>query len=413
VRCDADAPVALTVAPANEVTLLELRLQNVRCLRTARLMLHPRVNLITGDNGAGKTSLLEAIYLLGRGRSFRTRHLEQLIGSGEAGLAVSGTVLTRARAVPPTTGINSNEGGSSAATGPIDSGGHDADGTCGESPRLASHVALQCDHEHGLTARVDGRVVESLAELAMRFPVQVIDPGIHRLIEEGPEIRRQWLDWAMFHVEPQFLTQWRSYRRALRQRNAALKAGGDATLWDGELQRFGDLLTAARSRLVERLQPVWAETARALEAAPATAATTLTFHQGWSTAQSLMECLARQAERDRERGMTTQGPHRFDVGLRVDGLAPRDLVSRGQQKLLGAAMALSMTRLLTEHLGHAPTLLLDDPAAELDPAHTRRLLAEASALGGQQIVTALRLEQTLPEAPNCVFHVERGEVKRL
>jgi len=365
VRRHADAPLALQF-----VTVAELRLQNLRCLVGATLQLHPRINLVTGDNGAGKTTLLEAIYLLGRGRSFRTRQTEQLIRYGEPQMGVAGSLRL-----------------------------HDRE----------HRLSVRCDRSSGVVAGIDGRSVESLAELAALFPVQVIDPGIHRLIEEGPATRRRWLDWAMFHVEPQFLDQWRCYRRALRQRNAALRTGGEADLWNSELARYGESLTAARERLVEALEPIWAQTLSALGAVPAT----LRFYRGWSGSVPLEESLLRHQERDRERGSTLLGPHHFDVWLRVEGRPARDAVSRGQQKLLGAAMALSMARLLAERLEQTPALLLDDPAAELDAPHTLALLDLASALGGQQIVTALRAPLPPLGVPDRVFHVERGEVKTL
>ena len=313
-----------------------------------QLTLHPRLNLITGDNGSGKTSLLEAIYLLGRGRSFRTRHTEHLIRHAAPELRVFGRV---------------------------------------ELTGTASHsIGLGCSRQDGLVARIDSLDVASLAALSELFPVQVIDPGIHRLVEEGPVQRRRWLDWAVFHVEPDFVRHWQGYSRALRQRNAALKSGADATLWDWELVRLGKLLTAARERLVEALQPYWAAALRDLDAVPVS----LGYFQGWSRDQELGLALTSHMVRDRERGSTSYGPHRFDVLLRLEGRPARDLVSRGQQKLMGAAMALTMSRYVAEVAGRAPTLLLDDPAAELDRAHTEGLLRAVASLGGQLVVTALR-----------------------
>ena len=415
-RRDADAPVAQAVAVA------ELRLPNLRCLAGAHLVLHPRFNLITGDNGAGKTSLLEAVYLLGRGRSFRTRRAEQLIRSGAAAMGVSGavhpgvSVSMDAQPLGAPSAVAEGLIQPTATQHPAQVDREVAVASPLESPQPPEsllqrerRVALQCDRERGVVAEIDGRPIDSLAGLAALLPIQVIDPGIHRLIEEGPAVRRSWLDWAMFHVEPQFLTQWRGYRRALRQRNAALRSGLDASLWDPELQRFGEPLTRARARLVEALQPVWRETLGTLDAAPAT----LGFRKGWAGETSVAECLSHNAARDRERGLTTQGPHHFDVDLRIEGRAVRDTVSRGQQKLLGAAMALSMARLLSSRASGPPLLLLDDPAAELDAAHTQALLVAAEALGGQRIVTALRSESSLMGTPDALFHVERGEVKRL
>jgi DNA replication and repair protein RecF len=361
------------------MSLAELRLEDVRCLRSAALELHPRLNLITGPNGLGKTSLLEAIYLLGRGRSFRTRHTEQLIRHGESKLLVFGRLLSQ-RAIPEA-----------------------------EIGQIGHAVGLSYHRRDGIEARIDGGAITSLAQLSAVFPVQVIDPGIHRLVEEGPLHRRRWLDWAVFHVEPSFIQHWQSYGRALRQRNAALKSDADATLWDGELVRLGDLLTASRLRLMEALQSFWLGALRDLDAVPAS----LSFFPGWSREQSLQESLSQHLVRDRERGSTGYGPHRFDVALRLEARTVREVVSRGQQKLLGAAMALTMARYLSEVTGDTPALLLDDPAAELDVAHTERLLAAVGTLQGQLVVTALRPQDTPLGHPDRVFHVEPEGVKRL
>jgi DNA replication and repair protein RecF len=358
------------------MTLSELRLEDVRCLRSAALELHPRLNLIVGENGAGKTSLLEAIYLLGRGRSFRTRHTEQLIRHGENKLLVFGRLVT------------------SAAL---------------EGMEVGHAVGVSYHRKDGIEARIDGAAATSLAQLSSVFPVQVIDPGIHRLVEEGPLHRRRWLDWAVFHVEPGFVLHWQSYSRALRQRNAALKSDADPTLWDGELARLGLQLTSSRARLMEAMQPHWLAALHDLAAVPAA----LSFFQGWGREQTLAESLQAHLATDRDRGSTSYGPHRFDVVLRLDNRPVRDVVSRGQQKLLGAAMALTMSRYLSEVTGDTPALLLDDPAAELDDAHTQALLTAVGNLGSQLIVTALRPKDTPLGKPDRVFHVEQEGVKQL
>jgi DNA replication and repair protein RecF len=351
------------------MSLAELRLEDLRCLGHVELELDPGLNLISGDNGSGKTSLLEAIYLLGRGRSFRTRYTAQLIRHSAARLWVHGRT----------------------------------------APEPGHTLGVECARDDRVAIRIDRAPVTSRAELSEHFPVQVIDPGIHRLVEEGPAQRRRWLDWAVFHVEPHFVRQWQGYMRALRQRNAALQTAADTVPWDGELVRFGEQLAQARARLIEALQPHWSTVLESLGTTPAT----LGFFQGWSRDISLEGSLQSHRTRDRERGVTGVGPHRFDVLLRVEGRPAREVVSRGQQKLLGIAMAVTMTRYLALTAGRPSTLLLDDPAAELDADRTDALLRTVGGLGAQLIVTSLQLNDTRLGTPDAVFHVEHGSVKRL
>lgn len=351
------------------MSLLALEVEGLRCLSSSKLELHPHVNLITGANGAGKTSLLEAIYLLGRGRSFRTRLTERLIAHGAQELLVFGRTSDSNY---PTVGFGFNR-------------------------------------KDGLRARIAGRDAQSLAELSLAFPVQVVDPGIHRLVEEGPAYRRRWLDWGVFHVEPGFVGTWGEYSRALKQRNAALKTGADAVAWEPELVRLGTMLSDARARTMALLEPYWKGTLAALLGEPVT----LGYYQGWSQERSLADALATTRDRDRERGSTGSGAHRFDVQLRIDGHSAREVLSRGQQKLLGAALALSMARLAGSEGRRPPTLLLDDPAAELDAEHTHALLAEIRTMQGQLVVTALQPEGAQFATPDRTFHVEHGRVSTL
>src|SRR5689334_24162538 len=177
------------------MSLAELRIENLRCVESASLAFAPELNLIAGENGAGKTSILEAIFLLGRGRSFRTRSSERLIRYGQPKLVVYG----RTDDLP------------------------------------AKQAGIEIAADGGTRARINGENASSLLELSGVVPVQAIDPEIHKLVDQGPERRRRWLDWLVFHVEPGFAVQWSRYSRALKQRNAALKSGQPFDLWDKEL----------------------------------------------------------------------------------------------------------------------------------------------------------------------------------
>jgi len=354
------------------VPLESLQLQDFRCFADAELTLDPQLTLVTGPNGAGKSSVLEAIYLLGRGRSFRTTHAGHLVRSGSPGAQVIGTVLKGGRALPV-------------------------------------GIELQGDH---VLARVSGRPAETLAELSTVLPVQVIEPGIHKLIEEGPLRRRRFLDWGVFHVEPAYLRDWQRFHRALRQRNAALRANApDESLdpWDEEVASSGAAVAQARARYVEVLGPYLLAATEALLGETVT----VSYTPGWSAEKSLAESLARGRDRDRQRGTTMAGPHRSDLAIRRLAAPARQTVSRGQQKLLAAALVLGQLRYHAETQGLRVTLLLDDPAAELDAHRMERLVAQVRQLPVQLVITALHDDFRALGAAGRLFHVEPGGKARL
>ncbi|HJS91068.1 MAG TPA: DNA replication/repair protein RecF [Steroidobacteraceae bacterium] len=354
--------------------LTELTVDNVRCIEHAELSLHAGLNLIWGANGSGKTSLLEAMFLLGRGRSFRTRNSERLIRHGGDRLVVFGRT---------------------------DAGAQDESG-------LTHAVGVEVHRRDGTKARVDGAAIGSLAELSRVFPVQVIDPGVHKLIEEGGRRRRRWLDWAVFHVEPRFGDWWGRYGRAVRQRNAALRQGGATRPWDLEAASLGEKIAEARGAVLEQLLPHWREVAAGLGCPPGE----LQYLRGWASQQTLAEALEAARARDEARGLTQVGPHRADVLIRSAGKLAREVLSRGQQKLMAVALTLAQLRLLKSISGAAPTLLLDDPAAELDSEHLVNFVSQIALLGGQLVITSLQPETPAFGRPDRVFHVEQGRVGR-
>jgi DNA replication and repair protein RecF len=351
--------------------LASFKAEHVRSIEQAELALGPRVNLIVGANGAGKTSLLESIYLLGRGRSFRTRLNEKLIRHGADYLRVLGQVP--------------------------------GDG-------FPSLIGLEVSRKAGTTARINAETPGSLAELATAFPVQVIDPEVHKLVEEGASRRRRWLDWAVFHVEPAFGRDWARYQRALQQRNAALRSGQDALgSWDAELVRAGEALTAARERVVQGLARYWSPLCAELAGVDLS----IHFYPGWDTELGLDQALATARDRDRDRRTSTTGPHRADLRLRCHGRLARETLSRGQQKLTAVALTLAQLMFLKEQRGIAPTLLLDDPAAELDTVRLGGFIQQVMRLETQLVITSLQPDFALFGKPEQVFHVEHGRVKTL
>ena len=356
------------------MSLDSLGIEDFRCIEKAELGLHDRCNLISGENASGKTSLLEAVFVMGRGRSFRTARTEALIRNGASAFQLTAKV-NRDGWVRP--------------------------------------LGLRFGRE-GMEGRHAGRPISGLAELATILPAQAIDPEVHRLIEGGPQERRRFLDWGVFHVEPNFVDHWRRYQRALRQRNAALKAGAAPQVvraWDPELLEAGLEVARARERYVTSLAPHVAATAERL----LDGRVEISLQQGWSAERSLADSLESSWSRDRERGLTHAGPHRADLAIRFEKLPARDRVSRGQQKLAAAALLLGQLRCDADLGSSVAALLVDDPAAELDAGHLERLLQEVVSLPAQLFITALDPEnaalQGLPAGHR--FHVEHGSVRRL
>jgi len=351
------------------MTLSRLQVTDFRCLQSAELRLDPQFTLISGPNASGKTSLLEAMYVLGRGRSFRTRRLEHLIRHGVERFVIFGEVDTTHRRVPM--GVE----GSAA----------------------------------GIRAQIDGDKPSSLAELALQLPVQIIDPEVHHLIEEGPSRRRRFLDWGVFHVEQSFVGHWQRYQQVLKQRNAALKAHqprGVVSVWDSDLVRSGELLSAARSRYVTALSPRAEAIGRNLLGMELS----LSYRSGWPKDQSMAEALQQSWNHDQDAGATQIGPHRAELAIRLDGTAVKNRISRGQQKLLAAALLIAQIKLFPEGAPVQPSLLLDDPAAELDDERLAGLIREVSSQSVQLIVTTLHGEFSAFGEPGRRFTMSGGAV---
>src|SRR3984885_3628037 len=351
------------------MTLGRLQVTDFRCLQSVQLELDPQFTLISGPNASGKTSLLEAMYVLGRGRSFRTRRLEHLIRHGVERFVVFGEVDTANRRVPM--GVE----GSRA----------------------------------GIRAQIDGDKPSSLAELALQLPVKIIDPEVHHLIEEGPSRRRRFLDWGVFHVEQSFVGHWQRYQLVLKQRNAALKARQPkavVSVWDSDLVRSGEHLSTARERYVSLLSP----SAEAIGRNLLGMELSLSYRNGWLKGQSMAEALQQSWSDDLEMGATQVGPHRAKLGIRLDGTPVKDRTSRGQQKLLAAALLVAQIKLFPEGSPVQPTLLLDDPAAELDDERLASLIREVSSQSVQLIVTTLHGEFRAFGEPGKRFKMADGKL---
>lgn len=353
--------------------LSSIEVTDFRCIRHAKLEFHDRGTGIVGGNAAGKTSLLEAVFFLAHGRSFRTATRAKLIRRGADFFRVVADIRS-----------------------------------------TDAQLIAGAEHGAGETKmRLGGQGVSSVSDVAEVLPIQVIDPGVHRLVDEGSARRRRLLDWGVFHVKHQFLSSWRRYQRALSQRNTALRedlADELVQAWDGELIDTAEAIDVLRRDYAAAL----ADEFETLAGNFLGERVELEYRRGWDDDVSMGEALAGSHARNRRHGTTTVGAHRADLVIRADGVIARDRVSRGQQKVLAAALILAQIRCLARLAERTETcLLLDDPAAELDVDKLGKLLRAIEETPAQLIVCSVTEAGLRGIEIGRKFHVEQGEFSRM
>jgi DNA replication and repair protein RecF len=357
--------------------LERLQLQGLRCIGDAAVDLDAGFNIFVGANGAGKTSVLEAAFLLSHGRSFRSGARDVLLQRGAQGLSVFSTVR------------------------------HDN----GDLVRLGLGRAGAGRWD----ARLNGEDA-SLGQLIRECAVVCFEPGSHALIAGAAEERRRYLDWGVFHVEQEFLPVWRRYQRALKQRNSLLRSDApfDDGLfgpWEQELARTGSLIDGWRRFYLEALLPsLRSEASRLI---PELGQVDLRYKPGWPEGEELAETLASQRGRDLGRGHTTAGVHRADWSLSFEHAPQREHLSRGQEKLVALACLLAQARVDAAHRGEWPIICLDDLASELDLAHQAAVLEGLLEVPAQVLVTGTEIPRPLETSSGKVFHVEQGRLTPL
>jgi DNA replication and repair protein RecF len=350
-----------------------LSISGVRCLQQVELAACAGVNLLLGGNGAGKTSVLEGLYLLGSGKSFRFGGFDALIAHGARQLQVYAEL-------EHVTGVD--------------------------------RVGFERSRS-GWRALRNGDRVNELAELATLVPVVCFSPESHGLIAGGSEVRRRFFDWIVFHVEPEFKDAYRRYARLLTQRNALLKQSPDPvqlSTWTRQLADAGEVLAELR----ERVFPEFASAIGATlgELLGEMGSNRVSYRRGWRDGMSLLERLQMLESRELALGYSLAGPHRGDWLVEFDGHEVREHGSRGQQKLVALASVMAAARLYRDRRGHPPIVALDDLASELDIEHQRRALVECSALGAQLWITGTHRPAAFAEWSGEIrtFHVEHGRV---
>ncbi len=356
------------------VTRLEF--SGFRCFERGQLHPGPGLNLLVGPNGSGKTSVLEALHLMAYGRSFRGRVRDGLVRSGEAALEVF---------------VEWQEAG-------------------GRTRRAGLRHTGQ-----GWEGRLDGAALGQLGDLCAALAVVSFEPGSHALVMGPADSRRRFMDWGLFHVEPEFLPLWRRHARALKQRNSLLKSRvRDAQLdaWEAELASTGTALTLFRERYLSQLQPFLAAAGGAL--LPEAGETVLRFMPGWRREElSLADALLLSRDRDLATGFTSVGPHRADWRIDHARIPGREALSRGQAKLTALSVLLAQAEHQAGIRADWPVIALDDLASELDRPHQQLVLRRLRDDGAQVLATGTEPPDgtaALGLSPR-MFHVEHGRLQ--
>jgi len=357
------------------MSLNRLRVQNIRNIQSADLKLHEKLNIFVGDNGSGKTSLLEAIYFLSTGRSFRTQQLLPLVQRSEDHCLVFGEISAGTR-----------------------------------NSRLGVKRSLKGVSEY----RLDGKSVNRSAILAKELPLLVLGPETVDLLLGPPDGRRSFLNWGVFHVEHDFSTLWVTANRCLKQRNELLRKSSrnskELEIWTERLVTLSTAIHQSRQRYFTAFATVFAEISRFLSGHEDVKCD---YYPGWDVTRGLALETNEQLESDLRRGFSQRGFHRADVRIQIDGVNVAKICSRGELKLFAWALLISQGVLLGQQMRGDDTLvyLVDDLTAELDTEHRTKLCQLLSSYKGQVLVTGIDekiVKASWGDTSGKVFHVERG-----
>lgn len=348
--------------------LSELKIHHLRNLSSIKLQLHPRFNFISGANGSGKTSILEALYLLSCGHSFRSREIAPIIQQGQSLF----TVFAR--------------------------------GTEQET------ISIQKSAAEPTQIKLNNQFCSSTSQLAYALPCQIFYSDIFQIIDAGPAVRRSVLDWGLFHVKPNYLNLLKDYKKVLKQRNALLKQRAPYTQflpWDKQLSDLATQLDLLRKEYFV----LWEQEFNQVLAQLTELKCNLHYFKGWdkkNSGKDLQQVLQEHFESDKHKQYTQYGAHQADIIIESNLNKAKLFLSRGQQKIILIALKLAQANLVS----HECLYLLDDLPAELDELHQKKLLSYLSSRRGQYLVTtnasAEYLYSLCPNESGFCYQIEHG-----
>lgn len=353
--------------------LEQLTISKLRNIEQMSLQFSNGLNVFVGENGSGKTSVLEAIYLLALGRSFRTRTLKNIIQFGEIELLVTAKTFDK------------------------------------------TPVGLRYSLIDGLQIRLNSAPLKKLSELAAELPTQYISANCHQFFELGPKFRRQQLDWGLFHVEPSFNSLWQAYKKIIKQRNSALKQRrktDEITLWDSQLVHYANMIDQLRQAYLSRLHDRFIIIFKNLCPSFSEAEFSLRYLKGWPKDSELTDVLRENLDRDTQLTYTKNGIHAADWSIKINGANPIELLSRGQQKLFFIAICIAQAEFTALSKQQKSIFVIDDISSELDFSHQKNVLNLLRESKMQCFISTTNSEliSEIETENDKLFHVKHGQV---
>ncbi|UZE96155.1 DNA replication/repair protein RecF [Alkalimarinus alittae] len=357
-----------------------ITLNNFRNLVEQKLEFSPFINIIDGKNGSGKSSLIESLYYLSVGKSFRSSKLDSIVEHNASGFTLFSVTE--------------------------------------DDNRHQHRIGITREKNKTALIKIDGDFIRSAIQLASITPTLVIEPETFELLDGGPNNRRRYMDWGVFHVEHRFSEAWRRYTKSLKQRNTLLRRGRiDRSLlapWDVQMVTTATMIDTYRNNYVISLVPVINDILKSLNQ---TMDVDISYYRGWDKKTDYKTILDDSIERDIRSGFSHQGPHRADIRIKVNGRFADEVLSRGQKKILIFAMILAQGAFLNRLSGRKSVYLIDDISAELDIEHRRNVCSYLEKLESQVILTVVDVDSVLPLFQNDtdirMFHVEHGKVSHV
>lgn len=357
-----------------------LRLNNYRNYKS--LVFEPELGLsiLTGKNAAGKTNILEALFLCAVGRSHRTRHDDELIKSGEEHAAIDLALLNR-------------------------TGSH--------------NIECRLLRELKRSVKIDGSPLMRSGDLLGLLRVVMFSPEDLRIIKNGPAERRRFMDMELSQINREYYFWLQKYNHALKQRNALLKIEAEKALissWEQQLGVTGAKIMIMRGEYTGMLatasREIHSRLSGGLEQLSVAYAPAIDLTSKSTQEQTIISALEKNRARDIQRTSTSVGPHRDDIAITINGTDARAFGSQGQQRTAALALKLSGMEVMREKSGEAPVLLLDDVLSELDDDRQRMLMELVSDC--QAFITCTSLDEIKAAGltNTTVYNVENGTLDK-